>query len=701
MNLKKKIAESRSFINVGDIESAKKILTKILRQQPLNSDANKIIAGLYLQRNDYEQTIDPLKRYLIQNPRDQIMQNNLGVCFLNTGKLDEALERFNVAISIDKFYADPVYNLGIVYSRKNDLISSADYYLKALNIDPAFSSAILNLISTYIRLEDFKSALKFLNEIFENHKNLLDPIFYQDRSFCFAKTGLIDDAINDLNYLIDNNLMLSESLSNRAGLYLQSGNLKNAITDVNKSIDINPNFSDAFNNRANIYKAMSLNDKALDDYNRAIDLSPNNPSFYSNRAILFRDMKRFDLAYKDATKNLLINTSPESYKLRADISYFRGDFDIAIQDYDQAINLAPNSYELYFNRGNIYKSIKKYKEAERDFSVVMPPNTEINDTQKYNIAFVYLHQKIFDTGWKFYNYRKKINPNEHIKTSKTPWDGKTSSTRIYITNEQGVGDQIFFSSLIPEFLNMNNKIILSVSPKLTDIYRRSFPEIEIFPVELEVETPKFLNENSYDYFIEMGDLPSLFRKNLSDFSKNIKPFLKVDKKKSDRFKDIFKNDKIVCGIAWKSKSKFGDFKSYSLENFAPLLQCKNIKFVNLQYGDVSYELDNIKNKLDVEIINFDTLDLFNDIDGLASLIEACDFVVTSSNVTSHIAGAIGKKTFLIAPFGLGKIWYWEQPDGQNIWYPSINVINHDTPESLDPPLQKVLKLICGEQNENN
>jgi hypothetical protein len=39
--------------------------------------------------------------------------------------------------------------------------------------------------------------------------------------------------------------------------------------------------------------------------------------------------------------------------------------------------------------------------------------------------------------------------------------------------------------------------------------------------------------------------------------------------------------------------------------------------------------------------------------------------------------------------------------GQNIWYPSINVINHDTPESLDPPLQKVLKLICGEQNENN
>ena len=698
MNLKKKITEAINFIHKGDIEFAKKKLRKIIREYPLNTDANKIIADLYLQNNEYEYAIDPLKNYLIQIPKDCIMQNNLGVCYLNTGALDNAIDRFNIAVSIQKNYVDSLYNLGLAYSKKNDLLSSVNFYLKVLDIDANYSSAKFNLISNFIKLGDFKSSIKYLNDIFENSKNLIDAVCYQERAFCYSKIGLIDDAINDLNYLINNNLLIPESLSNRAGLNLEKGNLKEALIDVNKCIEISPKFADAFNNRGNIYKAMGLHEKAIDDYTRAINLSPSNYTFYSNRAILYRDIKKFDLAYQDATQNLSLNISPASYKLRADISYFHGHFEMAIKDYSNAIDLDPNSYELYFNRGNIYKSLRKFNEAEKDFSIVIPPNKEINDTQKYNLAFIYLHQKIFDIGWKLYDFRKRINPNEHIKTSKPLWDGKINNKRIYVSNEQGIGDQIFFSSLLPELLKTQNKIVLSVTPKLTDIYRRSFPEVEIFPVDLEVETPNFLNEDAYDYFIEMGDLPSLYRKNLQKFSMNAHSFLVADKKKSNNFKNSLNRDnkKIICGIAWKSKSKFGVFKSYSLEDFIPLLKCKNIEFVNLQYGDINFELDNIKNNFGIQILNLDTLDLFNDIDGLASLIDACDLIITSSNVTAHIAGAIGKKTYLIAPFGLGKIWYWDQADGQNLWYPSVHVINQDTPENIDLPLQKVLKFIGGE-----
>jgi len=102
MNLKKKITEAINFIHKGDIEFAKKKLRKIIREYPLNTDANKIIADLYLQNNEYEYAIDPLKNYLIQIPKDCIMQNNLGVCYLNTGALDNAIDRFNIAVSIQK-----------------------------------------------------------------------------------------------------------------------------------------------------------------------------------------------------------------------------------------------------------------------------------------------------------------------------------------------------------------------------------------------------------------------------------------------------------------------------------------------------------------------------------------------------------------------------------------------------------------------
>ena len=113
------------------------------------------------------------------------------------------------------------------------------------------------------------------------------------------------------------------------------------------------------------------------------------------------------------------------------------------------------------------------------------------------------------------------------------------------------------------------------------------------------------------------------------------------------------------------------------------------------------EKDLINKRHNVSIKKIDEIDNFNDIDGLASLIDACDLVVTSSNVTSHIAGAIGKKTYLIAPFGLGKIWYWDQPDGQSIWYSSVYVINQNSPADINMPIQKMLELLNGEKFENN
>ena len=69
----------------------------------------------------------------------------------------------------------------------------------------------------------------------------------------------------------------------------------------------------------------------------------------------------------------------------------------------------------------------------------------------------------------------------------------------------------------------------------------------------------------------------------------------------------------------------------------------------------------------------DGIDNFNDIDGLASLIDACDFIVTISNVTAHMAGALGKKVFLLVPYTKGKIWYWHDNLKTSLWYPSIEI----------------------------
>ena len=61
-----------------------------------------------------------------------------------------------------------------------------------------------------------------------------------------------------------------------------------------------------------------------------------------------------------------------------------------------------------------------------------------------------------------------------------------------------------------------------------------------------------------------------------------------------------------------------------------------------------------------------------DLDGLAALIELCDLVVSTSNVTIHMAGALGKDSWLLLPFAANFWWLIERTD--SLWYPSVKLI---------------------------
>ena len=96
----------------------------------------------------------------------------------------------------------------------------------------------------------------------------------------------------------------------------------------------------------------------------------------------------------------------------------------------------------------------------------------------------------------------------------------------------------------------------------------------------------------------------------------------------------------------------------------------------------------------VEILKIDEIDNFYDLDGLASLIDACDCVV-ASNTTAHITGSIGKKTYLMIPQNRGRLWYWSKENEQSIWYKSIQIIEKTQFNSWDNVIENVTQKLIG------
>ena len=127
----------------------------------------------------------------------------------------------------------------------------------------------------------------------------------------------------------------------------------------------------------------------------------------------------------------------------------------------------------------------------------------------------------------------------------------------------------------------------------------------------------------------------------------------------------------------------------TLEDMKDLLMLPDVTFVDLQYTDTSEERADFKQKYGVDIIKLEEIDNFNDIDGLASLIDACDCVVSVSNTTAHISGSIGKKTYLMLPKDRGKIWYWSKENNQSIWYKSVKIFERNKISTWENVTKKI------------
>jgi ADP-heptose:LPS heptosyltransferase len=148
-------------------------------------------------------------------------------------------------------------------------------------------------------------------------------------------------------------------------------------------------------------------------------------------------------------------------------------------------------------------------------------------------------------------------------------------------------------------------------------------------------------------------------------------YLRADEKRAQVYRaqlNLAPGERLV-GISWISRNAaIGAHKSSDLSAWSDVLQTPGVRFVNLQYGDTTAE------RAGTNLLNIDGLDLRDDLDGLAALMTACDLVVTVSNTTAHLAGALGVPTWVLVPAGAGKLWYWGQAGDSTPWYPSITIM---------------------------
>ena len=398
----------------------------------------------------------------------------------------------------------------------------------------------------------------------------------------------------------------------------------------------------------------------------------------------------------------------QAFNARGMILASRGEPASAESSYREAIRLKPDFGEAYNNLGTAVRRQGRGIEAHNYYqraNELLPKNidvlqniaanlTEINRLEQavsyfdelielspnapkglQGKAHALLSAGRFREGWPLLWWRHGVQANDWRPSEEVlpRWSGQElSGTSVLVWTEHGLGDEILTASIFPDLLSVAKHVTIVCTTRLVSLFARSFPRAHV----IDQSGLGALALSQFNFQLSLSELGAAFRNTIEDFSRQ-KAFLIVDRVKSENLRLKYQalvGQKLV-GISWSSANpEFGNLKSLRLSEFVMALEHSAELLVSLQYGDCAAEIDNLKSASGLKILRDPTVDSMNDIDGFAAQVAAMDLVVTVSNTTAHVAGALGVPALLLIPYSRGRLWYWIRALEQCPWYPSVQYL---------------------------
>lgn len=222
---------------------------------------------------------------------------------------------------------------------------------------------------------------------------------------------------------------------------------------------------------------------------------------------------------------------------------------------------------------------------------------------------------------------------------------------------------------------MGAEIILEVQDQSLTSLMQSLP-CQVSVVTRRDRTP------AAELQVPLLSLPRLLGTTLDTVPAEI-PYLFADASKIDAWRQrIASTTGLKIGLVWQGSRKHMNdrFRSCPPHLLKPLAAIPGISWYLLQ-PDIKAESDHPFTMLDLTgyIHNFcDT----------AALLVNLDLVISVDTAIVHLAGALGRPTWLMLPYAPD--WRWGAIDDTTPWYPDTRVFRQETPGDWSGTVQKLV-----------
>jgi len=475
------------------------------------------------------------------------------------------------------------------------------------------------------------------------------------------------------------------TLLNLANLYHERGRLETAQIFYQKALACDPHSSDTHNRYgAFLYKCHRYT-AAESHYRYALQAAPHESEAYNNLGVLLKSQKRLEEAF--ACFKRAIELKPDrlvGYINLGQLYEDQDDLEKAELCYKTALRYAPNHWDIHNGLGAFYGRIRRFKEAEDYFRRALELNPEHPDILN-NLSFVLLAQGRFSEGWKYREARYHPtlkNPNSVIPPLSCPqWKGEDLRGKsLVIWHEQGYGDVIQFARYAGILKNQGALTITFVCAAPLTSLLQSLKGVDKV---LSLEEQALLKP--HDYWTFPLSI-SYYLQTTLDTIPSCGQYLSVSPECEKKWMPYLPQGIFKVGLVWKGAATHkGDAARSlpSLESLKALWAIPGLSFISLQKGQGEAEAQHPPSDQPLIHLGSDIQD-FSD---SAAIINQLDLLVCVDTAIAHLAGALNRPVWVLAPYAAD--WRWMMDREDSPWYPSLRLFRQKQRGLWAPVIESV------------
>ena len=487
------------------------------------------------------------------------------------------------------------------------------------------------------------------------------------------QSGDLDTAIAAFRKALARNRNFTDAHFNFGNALREAGRAAEAAEHFREAARLEPEFADAHYNLALAEAQLGHFEAAIGNYRRTLTLTPGQADAHIGLSRALVMLLRY--AEGEAEARAALAVAPDAMEAHSNLARAlqgQGRTAEAEAAMRAAIARAPENASLYANLGNILEDRDEVDAAADAYRTAVALDPDFGAAHA-NLGLLLLLNGRYEEGWREYDWRWRCEGRPPPRPFPQPrWCGEDLGGRTVLAwGDEGPGDEILFASLLPDLAARAGKVVVECEPRLAGLFARAFPAVEVHPRRDPPQ--RRLLADDIEMQMPFTELARWLRPNLAAAPAPERAYLSADAAMAAACRTRYRalGDGLIVGIAWASGNLLRPDRNAPLPLWDPVLSLPGLRFVSLQYGDRGAEIADVRERLGVDIYVDPHIDQFASLEQFAAQIDAVDIVVSITNTTVHMAGALGKTVWTMLPYMPD--WRYQRDREDTPWYPAMRL----------------------------